>query len=284
MVDVRREQGNAQLLALGNVGGYLHGGVQHGGHQGRHILLRIVALEVSRLIGHHGIAHRVGFVEGIVGKIYDLIIDRLGRRLGYPFGNGTADILTGVSIDEDFTLLLNDLQLLLGNGPPDIVCLTHGVTAQVPKNLDNLLLVDNAAVGHLQDRLQQRRFVGDLGGIQLVRDKSRNRVHGAGAVEGHNSGDVFDGAGLHIDAHAGHTGGFHLKNALGLALGEHGEGLRIIVRRPVNSEIRLQQLDLLLRVLDHRQVPQSQKVHFQQTQLLDGGHGVLGDNGIVVFA
>ena len=79
-------------------------------------------------------------------------------------------------------------------------------------------------------------------------------------------------------------GAFHLKNALGLALGEHGEGLRIIVRRPVNSEIRLQQLDLLFRVLDHRQVPQSQKVHFQQTQLLDGGHGVLGDNGIVVFA
>ena len=284
MVDVRREQGNAQLLALGNVGGYLHGGVQHGGHQGRHILLRIVALEVSRLIGHHGIAHRVGFVEGIVGKIYDLIVDRLGRRLGYPFGNGTADILTGVSIDENLALLLNDLQLLLGNGPPDIVCLTHGVTAQVPKYLDNLLLVDNAAVGHLQDRLQQRRFVGDLGGIQLVRDESRNRVHGAGAVEGHNSGDVFDGAGLHIDAHAGHTGGFHLKNALSLALGEHGKGFRVIVRHPIHSKIRLQQLDLLFRVLDHRQVPQSQKVHFQQSQLLDGGHGVLGDNGIVVFA
>ena len=39
---------------------------------------------------------------------------------------------------------------------------------------------------------------------------------------------------------------------------------------------------MLLGILDHRQVPQAQEVHFEKPQLLDGGHGVLGDDGIVI--
>ena len=35
-------------------------------------------------------------------------------------------------------------------------------------------------------------------------------------------------------------------------------------------------LNFLHRGLDHRQCPQSQKVHFQQSQLLQNRHGVLG--------
>ena len=41
--------------------------------------------------------------------------------------------------------------------------------------------------------------------------------------------------------------------------------------------------DHLLRVVQHRQVAQAQEVHFQQAQLLQGGHGVLGDHGLVVL-
>ena len=36
-------------------------------------------------------------------------------------------------------------------------------------------------------------------------------------------------------------------------------------------------------VVQHRQVPQAQEVHLQQAQLLQRGHGVLGDHRLVVF-
>ena len=35
------------------------------------------------------------------------------------------------------------------------------------------------------------------------------------------------------------------------------------------------------RVLDHRQGPKAQEVHFQKPQFLDGGHGELGGDGAV---
>ena len=36
-------------------------------------------------------------------------------------------------------------------------------------------------------------------------------------------------------------------------------------------------------VVNNRQVPQAQKIHLQQAQLLNGGHGVLGDYRVVIF-
>ena len=41
--------------------------------------------------------------------------------------------------------------------------------------------------------------------------------------------------------------------------------------------------DLLLGILNDRQVSQAQEVHFKEPQLLNGGHGILGDHRIIVF-
>ena len=67
-----------------------------------------------------------------------------------------------------------------------------------------------------------------------------------------------------------------------LALSQHSKGLRVVIRRFCNQEVGVFLPRQRFRVLNHRQVPQTQKVHFQQSQLFDGGHGILGDHGIVV--
>ena len=99
MVQIRGQHGNAQLLALGNVARNFSGGVQHRGHQCRHILPGIVALQVGRLIGHDGVAHRMSLVEGIVGKIHDLIVNGLSHCLGNSVADAARDILLRVAVD-----------------------------------------------------------------------------------------------------------------------------------------------------------------------------------------
>ena len=60
------------------------------------------------------------------------------------------------------------------------------------------------------------------------------------------------------------------------------EGSRIVIRYLIDIEIGVDLADLTFRVLNDGQIPQSQKVHFQKTQLFNGGHGILGDDGIVI--
>ena len=88
--------------------------------------------------------------------------------------------------------------------------------------------------------------------------------------------------GLHLDADPGDARGFQLEDAGGLPLPQHGEGLGVVVPDGLHGEGGLDAADLLLGVVDDRQVAEPQEVHLQKAQLLDGGHGELGDDGVLV--
>ena len=70
---------NAAVPALADVARHLVGVIQHAGQQRRHILPGKMVLEIGGLIGHHRIGNRVGLIEGVVGKIVDLVINGLRR-------------------------------------------------------------------------------------------------------------------------------------------------------------------------------------------------------------
>ena len=141
-----------------------------------------MALEVGGLVGYDGVAHRVGLVEGVVGEVHNFVVNGLGHCLGDAVAHTAGDLLGRVAVDEDLPLCLNDLHFLLGNGPADIVGLSHGVAAEGAENLNDLLLIDDAAIGDLQDGFQHGCLIGHLGGIHLVGDEPRDRIHGAGTV------------------------------------------------------------------------------------------------------
>ena len=86
-----------------------------------------MALQVGCLVCNDSIADGVCLVESIVGKINDLVVNRLCDGFRDTMGNCTGDILLRIAIDKDLALRLNDLHLFLGNGPADIICLTHGI-------------------------------------------------------------------------------------------------------------------------------------------------------------
>jgi len=120
-------------------------------------------------------------------------------------------------------------------------------------------------------------------GILRTGNKLRNRVHGAGTVQGNDGRNILHIVGLQTHAHAGHPGRLHLKYADGLPLPQHFIGLGIVLRNVLQTESRPLRLHHFHRVVQYRQVPQAQKVHFEKAQLLQRGHDVLADNRVVVF-
>ena len=186
-------------------------------------------------------------------------------------------------MDEGLALGVDDGVLFLGHGPADHVRLAQGEAGQLLEDLDDLLLIDDAAVGDLQDGTQQLVLVAHLLRVLGPLDEAGDGVHGSGPVEGDDGGDIFDALGAKLGADPGHAGALQLEDAGGVALGQHAEGLLVVLGDAVHLEIRHPLAHHFGRVLQDRQVPEAQEVHFEQTQLLQGGHGVLAHHTLVVF-
>ena len=281
-VHVGRKNTDAQLLTLRNIPGDLLCIGQHGGHQRRHILPGIVALEPGRIVADLCIADGVRLIEGIVGKIKYLSVDFLRSLFGYAVGNRAWDSPRAVAVDKGLLLLDDDVLLLLGDGAAHIVGLSQRISAQLAENLDHLLLIDDAAVGHVQNWLELGCEIGNRLRMVLGLNEFGNGFHGAGPVERDNGGHIFNRLRLHLDTDAGDPAGLELEDARGLAFAQHSEGFRIVVGNLLHGESRHKALNLPLCVVDDRQVSKSEEVHLEQAQLLDRGHGKLGDDGILV--
>ena len=263
MVHIGQQQRNTTLLTLGDIFRHLVGVIQHRGQQRRHVLLHIVALEPRRLISHDGVADSVSLIEGVVGEIVDLVIDGLCRRLGDAVLDTAADTATLITVDEGVALFFDLLGLFLGDGAAHHVGLSEGEAAQLLEDLNDLLLVDDTAVSHRQNRLKGGMLVGNEFGIVLAGDKARDRLHRAGSIQGDNSGNIFNRMGLETKAHTGHAGGLHLEHAGGLTRRQHLKDLIIMVGDVLKAEIGRVLLHHLHRVIQHRQVTQTQEVHLQ---------------------
>ena len=154
-----------------------------------------MALEPGSLVADLGVADGVGLVKGVVGKIQNLVVDLLGGLLRHSVGHSPGDIPRGVAVDEGGPLRLDDVHFLLAHGAADVVRLAHGVACQLAKDLNYLLLVDQTAIGDLQNWLQLGGAVADLTGVALAAGELRDGIHGAGAVEGNDGGQVLDALG-----------------------------------------------------------------------------------------
>ena len=69
----------------------------------------------------------MGLIEGIVGKGNDFIIKGLGSLLRYTVGDAAGYPLFLVAVYKNLPFRLDDGVFLLGDGPADIVRLSHGI-------------------------------------------------------------------------------------------------------------------------------------------------------------
>ena len=81
--------------------------------------------------------------------------------------------------------------LLFTHGTADVICLSERETGQFTEYLHDLFLVDDAAVGDVEDMGQLRGLVADLIRLVAVAQVGRDGVHRARAVKTDKSDDVF---------------------------------------------------------------------------------------------
>ena len=108
--------------------------------------------------------------------------------------------------------------------------------------------------------------------VMAALDVARNGLHRSRAVQRHDCGNVLDGLRPQTGDNVSNARAFQLKYAHGRAFSEHFIGRGVAHVQLFDGEIRRVAADHLLRVRDDREVAQTEKVHFEQTQLLDRDH------------
>ena len=278
-VDVRRQYRHPHGTAFGNEIHHLVRVVHVAAEQGRHVLHRVMGLEVGSLVGDEAVGCRVGFIESVTREVID--------QVEYFIGLVPLDIPVGASQDEHFTLLGHLSGNFLADGPAQDIRLSQRKPSKHLHRLDHLLLVDHHAVGLLQHRFQQRMGIGwrpeALLALHEFGDHPRSQR--PRAVEGQNGHDVLEAGGLHIHHQAAHAAGFELEDPGHLPLAQHLESLFVVEGNGIDIESITGGAAAVYqaqRLADGREVEQAEKVEFHRALLFSPRHRVLGLQAIAL--
>ena len=224
LVDVGRQHLDLHPATLVEVDRHLVLVVLHRGEERRHVLRRVVRLEVGGPVRDEAVRRGVGLVEGVVGERHQGVPQRLDRAVGvavglHPLGEG--DVL-GVE----------HLLLLLAHRPAQQVGLSEAVARELAGRLHDLLLVDDQAVGLAEDLGQRLRELGvDRRDVLLAVLAERVvgvavDAHRPGPVERQHRGDVLEAVGLHQPQQAAHRAAVELEDPERVAGAEQRVGRR----------------------------------------------------------
>ena len=244
-------------------------------------------LEPRGLECDHGVARGVRLVEGIAGEgghlFEELLGDFLRHAVAHSAGHGDGAVGLHLAVDEDFLLLCHHVVLFLGHGAAHEVAAAHGIAGQIAHDLHDLLLIDHAAVGHVQNRLELGVQIFDRLGLLLAGDEARNGLHWAGAIERYGGDDVLEAGGLHIGEERAHAAAFHLEDAVGIAFGDHVEHALVVHGNVLGGHVRPAALfDHGQSIADDGERAQPQKVHLEQSQVFQRVLGKLRRDHAVV--
>ena len=258
-VDVGRQDLDPHPAALGDRGGDLLLVRAEGRQHARHVLDRVVRLEIRRLVGDQPVARRVGLVEPVplerLERGEDLVDDlRRDAALG-----GLGDELLALGPEHG--------RLLLADRVAERVRLRAGEPAERDRRGHDVFLVDEDPVRLLQVRLEQRVEVRHLLLAVLAPDVGGDVVHRAGAVEGDHRREVEDRRRAEVADVAPHPRRLQLEDAGRLARREQLERPRVVERDRVEVDLDPPFLpDEVDRLAEDRQVRQAEEVELQQAR------------------
>src|SRR5919198_4955489 len=147
-VNVRWQDGNAQITAVADVTHYLVRVVHVTGDQGSHELPRKVRFQIGRAVGNEGIRHTVTAIEPIPGEVGDQVKD-LRRWLFWI-------AIVYRAAHKILALFRHDFGFLLAHSAAQEVGAAEGKTGQRRGNLHHLFLEHNDPVGGAQNGFQFR--------------------------------------------------------------------------------------------------------------------------------
>ena len=174
-------------------------------HRGGDELGRVVRLEIGGLIGDQRIGRGVGFVEAVAGEFRHQLED--------IFGPCPVDAVPDRTLDEPRLLRRHLLLDFLAHGAAEQIGLAEREAGQHLGDLHHLFLVDDDAIGLLQDRLDHRVQALDRLAAMLAVDVAVDVVHRAGTIERDDGDDVLEAVWLQLAERIAHALTFELEHA-----------------------------------------------------------------------
>ena len=286
-IDIRRQNADAHLPGFQNVFGHLREASHEAVHQGRHEGNRMIMPQPGRLVSHHRIGGRMGLVEGVGREVHHFVEQLIRCFFIHAVAQRTGDEhlagFIGLTVNESAAFRVHHFFFLLRHGPANQVRAPQGITGDVPDNLHYLFLVDHAAVGDVQDGLQQRMRIGHKLRAVLGADVPGYLVHGARPVKRNAGNDVLKGSRLQIFHEVGHALAFKLEHTPGFTPANHGVYGQIVHGDAIDVDVLTGGFPRHFhRVANDGECTQGQKIHFQQAKFLDGVHGELGGDEIAI--
>ena len=211
----------------------------------------------------------MGLVEGIPGEGFDQVEDFHGQPL--------VESLGGSAGNEVFALLGHQRGDFLAHRLAHDVGCAQGVAGELLQYQQHLVLVDDDAVGLVQQVLETGMGVGDPCPPVLGVDEPVYVFHRPRSVQGDHRGYVIQTGRLQFLDVALHTGAFQLEHVGGVAGGQQLKGILVVQRQPLqvyfNADTLAHQLHGLVQ---DGEAGQAQEVHFQQSQVCHRVHAELG--------
>ena len=274
-IDVRRENPHAALADFRNIGSDFRQVAKLGCQQCRKILFGIVLFEIGCAITEDRIRRRVAFVECVIGKT---------RKLFKQFpGNSGINAVCGATGKKCFPLRGKCRRLFLCHGATYQIRMPESISRQFAEDLHHLLLIHHTAARGTQNRLQLRDFIGDLFRMLAVFDKFRNGFHGAGTIQRNRGNNIVKAVRHQIHQGLPHPAGFQLEHAGCCPLGDQAIRVLVVQRNLFNIKFRVRLLNLHFRIPDDGEIPQAEKIEFQQPQVCHGVHIVLSNHHAVAL-
>ncbi len=193
---------------------------------------------------------------------------------------GLATPLLDRAVDEAVALLVHLRLDLLTHGAAQQVGFAERIARQHLRDLHHLFLVDDNALGLLEQMVDRRMDRLQLLLAMLAGVVGRDVFHRARTIERDERDDVLDAVRPHADQRLAHAGTFHLEHADRFAARQHLVGLFIVERDAGEIDADPALGDEIDGDLQHRQRLQAEEVELHQPRLLDPLHVELGDRHV----
>ena len=226
--------------------------------------------QIGRLVGEQRVSAGVRFVKAVAGKFFHQIEDAFRLLL--------RNLVGSASRHELCALRGHLLFLFLAHRAAKNVRLAKRKTCQAIGDLHDLFLIQDDAVGFLENVLQLRKFVADLGFALLPVDEvvDHAALDGTGPVQSVQRGEVFDARGLVTAENVAHAVGLELEDGGRFGAGEEFISLCVIERKIVDISFHAAVLfDHADGIVKHREGREAEKIHFQQPDALQRIHVIL---------
>ena len=220
----------------------------------------MIGLEIGGLVGDQTVGGAMAFVESVLGEFFQKVKDGIGLLRGdlvYP----------GAAFDKNFALFCHFLHVLFTHCPPEKIGLSEGIACQFAGGLLDLFLIDDDAVGFGADAFQKRMGVLDFFSAFFAIHVVVDKLHRAGTIEGNKRDDVCEMLDLKALCRRSHSAGLQLEDPDRFPPVEQVEGGCIIHRDGGNLEVWGVPVNEFHGIIDDGECLQSQKVHFEQSQV-----------------